>query len=95
MGEAKQDTTPFHRIRWLAVVGGFLDGARIEFGPGLNCIIGARGTGKTTALEFIRFALDSMPDDRDACKRTASRMLRNPRVGIVWAVVWENVRGVP
>ena len=28
MGEAKQDTTPFHRIRRLAVVGGFLDGVR-------------------------------------------------------------------
>lgn len=28
---------------------------------GLNCFIGARGTGKTTALEFVRYALDSLP----------------------------------
>ena len=34
MGDKKKDTAPFHRMRWLAVVGGFLDGARIEFGPG-------------------------------------------------------------
>ena len=95
MGQAKQDTKPFHRIRWLAVVGGFLDGVRFEFGPGLNCIIGARGTGKTTALEFIRYALDAMPDERDACMRTVSRMFRISRVGIVWVDVWENVRGVP
>lgn len=65
MGEAKQDTTPFHRIRWLAVVGGFLDGVRNA------------GCG------------------RDAYLRTASRMFRNPCVGIVWVDVWENVRGVP
>ena len=83
MGQAKQDTTPFHRIRWLAVIGGFLDGVRIEFGPGLNCIIGARGTGKTTALEFIRYALDAMPDDRDACKRIEALVSRNLDFGRV------------
>ncbi|MBI2193337.1 MAG: hypothetical protein HYU36_15285 [Planctomycetes bacterium] len=38
----------FNRIRWLSVVGGFMDGVDIEFAQGLNCIIGARGTGKTT-----------------------------------------------
>ena len=72
-----------------------MDGEKIEFGPGLNCIIILRGTGKTTALEFIRFALDAMPDERDACLRTASGMFGHPRVGIVWVDVWENVRGVP
>ena len=39
-----------HRIRSLGVVGGFLDGTTFEFANGLNCVIGARGTGKTTAL---------------------------------------------
>ena len=72
-----------------------MDGEKIEFGPGLNCIIILRGTGKTTALEFIRYALDAMPDERDACMRTVSRMFRISRVGIVWVDVWENVRGVP
>ena len=50
-----------HRIRSLRVVGGFLDGTTFEFADGLNCVIGARGTGKTTALELIRFALDALP----------------------------------
>jgi len=54
-----------------------MDGTTIEFAPGLNCIIGARGTGKTTVLEFIRFALDSMPDDREACKRIEALVNRN------------------
>lgn len=57
-----------HSIERLSVTGGFLDGVSIELADGLNCFIGARGTGKTTALEFIRYGLDRMPDpkiDRD------------------------------
>ena len=48
-------------ILTLTVVGGLLDGTRIAFDPGLNCIIGARGTGKTTLLEFVRWVLDELP----------------------------------
>jgi ABC-type lipoprotein export system ATPase subunit len=48
-------------ILTLNIVGGLLDGTRIEFDTGLNCIIGARGTGKTTLLEFVRWALDQLP----------------------------------
>jgi predicted ATPase len=50
-----------HRLLSLEVAGGFLDGTRLEFSDGLNCIIGGRGTGKTTALEFIRYILGMMP----------------------------------
>jgi ABC-type lipoprotein export system ATPase subunit len=49
------------RIISLSVVGGFLDGVRVEFASDLNCIIGARGTGKTTILELTRYALDQLP----------------------------------
>ncbi len=52
----------FHLIRSLQVKGGFLDGVRVQFDPSLNCIIGGRGTGKTTVLEMLRWALDQMPD---------------------------------
>ncbi len=54
----------FHRLRFLSVIGGFLDGLTFEFADGLNCLIGARGTGKTTSLELIRYALD-MPAGRN------------------------------
>lgn len=50
-----------HRIRSISIIGGFLDGARFDLADGLNCFIGARGTGKTTALEFVRYALDALP----------------------------------
>ena len=55
----------FHRLRFLSIIGGFLDGQTFEFSDGLNCLIGARGTGKTTALELIRYALD-MPTSRES-----------------------------
>ena len=51
----------FHRLKSLSVIGGYLDGQSFEFSEGLNCLIGARGTGKTTALEFVRYALDMLP----------------------------------
>jgi energy-coupling factor transporter ATP-binding protein EcfA2 len=46
-------------IRALKTNSGFLEASPIEFGPGLNCIIGARGTCKSTIVETIRFALDN------------------------------------
>ena len=46
-----------HRIRLALVIGGFLDGTALELAWGPNWIIEARGTGKTTVLELVRFAL--------------------------------------
>ena len=36
----------------------------LDFADGLNCLIGGRGAGKTTALEFLRFGLGLMPDPK-------------------------------
>lgn len=49
------------KILSLTVVGGLLDGTCIEFLSDFNCIIGPRGTGKTTVLELIRWVLDELP----------------------------------
>lgn len=38
---------------------GFLRGLDISFNAGLNVVIGARGTGKTSIVELIRFCLDA------------------------------------
>jgi len=56
----------FHKIKSLSVEGGFLDGLSVEFDSALNCVIGGRGTGKTTVVEFIRYALMIMPDKKRA-----------------------------
>jgi DNA repair ATPase RecN len=60
---------PHHVIRRLTVTGGFLGGAQLEFADGLNCLIGGRGAGKTTALEFVRFGLGLMPDPKASALR--------------------------
>src|SRR5215469_1940229 len=53
-----------HVVVSLHVTGGFLASAQMEFADGLNCLIGGRGAGKTTALEFLRFGLGLMPDPK-------------------------------
>lgn len=63
--ETTSPLLPFHKIRSLEVVGGFLDGMCLEFGESLNCLIGGRGTGKTSVLELIRWTLDHMPTQSD------------------------------
>ncbi len=42
------------RIVGLQLDGGFLDGQKIHLSPNLNCIVGGRGTGKSTTFEAIK-----------------------------------------
>lgn len=44
--------------------GGFLDGQSVHFSPNLNCIIGGRGTGKSTMFEAVR-CLSGQSSDSD------------------------------
>ena len=48
--------------------GGFLDGARIHFNGNLNVLVGGRGTGKSTVLESLRYALAIDPLGEEATK---------------------------
>ena len=59
-----------HRIRTLKVKGGFLEGTAFNFSNHLNCIIGGRGTGKTTVIEFIRYALNLKDEGRLSPKKS-------------------------
>jgi energy-coupling factor transporter ATP-binding protein EcfA2 len=65
----KQKLTAHHRVLNLNVTGGFLSGVHLEFADGLNCLIGGRGAGKTTVLEFLRFGLGLMPDPKVSAAR--------------------------
>lgn len=49
-------------IASLAIDGGFLDGIEVRFSTDLNCLVGGTGTGKSLAIECIRFALDQQVD---------------------------------
>jgi hypothetical protein len=67
--EARADSKAHHTILSLEVTGGFFKGAKLEFADGLNCIIGGRGTGKTTVLELVRYVLSLVPDEKTAPAR--------------------------
>lgn len=67
--ESAKPKVPHHTIESLEVTGGFLRGVKLEFADGLNCIIGGRGTGKTTVLELVRHVLDLMPDEKVSAAR--------------------------
>jgi hypothetical protein len=61
----------YPRILSAQFEGGFLDGVEMEFSPNLNCVIGGRGSGKSTALLAVRAALgarlgpDEDPDEEE------------------------------
>lgn len=46
-------------IERLEVDGGFLDGLDLTFSPGLNVLVGARGTGKTSVIELLRLCTNA------------------------------------
>ncbi|WP_148088841.1 AAA family ATPase [Saccharothrix texasensis] len=71
----------------MTVEEGFLDGLDITFDRGLNVIIGARGVGKTSILEMIRFALRLPHIDQrraDIAKRHAESVLGGGRVVVTY-----------
>lgn len=72
-----------HQLVHLAIVGGFLDGQSFDFATPMNCLIGARGTGKTTVLEFIRWAMDALPSDPAERRRIEDLVSRNLKGGRV------------
>lgn len=57
----------YPRVQRAAFTGGFLDGVTLDFSSNLTCIIGGRGSGKSTALLAIRAALGApIPDAEDS-----------------------------
>lgn len=60
--------SPIGKVVRMTVAGGYLDGVRADFSDHLNTVIGGRGTGKSTLLECLRFALDLPPKGKQAQK---------------------------
>lgn len=46
-------------VKRLSATAGFLEECAVEFSPQLTCVIGARGTCKSTLVESLRFALNA------------------------------------
>jgi DNA repair ATPase RecN len=57
------------RVIGVHFTGGFLDGETIHFSNNLNCFIGGRGTGKSTAVRSLAYGLGTRDDfeNHDNC----------------------------
>jgi len=56
-------------IESITITGGYLDGLKLGLSENLNAIIGGRGTGKSTLIECIRYALEIDPIGDEATKQ--------------------------
>ena len=74
-------------IEQVRIEDGFLDGLDVRFATGLNVLIGARGTGKTSLIELIRFALGAPAFTEDAARRGNQQALSVLQGGQVTAVL--------
>lgn len=59
----------FPRVLGMHTMGGFLDGVTLHFSDNLNCFIGGRGAGKSTAIQSLAYGLGVADDfeERDNC----------------------------
>lgn len=60
------------RIIGMKMIGGFVDGEIYRLSPNLNCFIGGRGTGKSTAVQALAYAVGANHqfDRYDNCAQT-------------------------
>jgi ABC-type lipoprotein export system ATPase subunit len=54
------------RLKRLKIKGGFHNDIDVAFGPGLNAVIGGKGTGKSTLIEILRYVLDASGASQEA-----------------------------
>jgi hypothetical protein len=66
---------------------GFLGGLDLQLDPGLNVLIGARGTGKTSLIELIRYALGAGAFTTDAAVKAEQQSVATLDGGAVTVTV--------
>ncbi|MBI5192438.1 MAG: AAA family ATPase [Nitrospirae bacterium] len=64
-------------IKSITFAGGVLDGHEIDFSPELNSLIGIRGSGKSSILEALRYALDIPFGDKVVDSNYKSRLVEH------------------
>lgn len=68
------------RVVGIFLDGGFLDQQVIRFSPNLNCIIGGRGTGKSTTFEGVRCLIGS----RDEPSKVVDSEVWPDQLHLIW-----------
>lgn len=64
-------------IRSIHFDGGILDGQMLHFSPELNTLIGIRGSGKSSILEAVRYALDIPRGEKAQDTRYKDELIRH------------------
>ncbi|MET3217376.1 UNVERIFIED_ORG: ABC-type lipoprotein export system ATPase subunit [Burkholderia territorii] len=64
-------------IRGIHFDGGILDGQTLHFSPELNTLIGIRGSGKSSILEAVRYALDIPRGEKAQDTRYKDELIRH------------------
>ena len=67
---------PHSGLELMRVYGGYLGGVEARFSAHLNALIGGRGTGKSTFIEFLRYVLELSPRGTQAL-RTHQSIVKN------------------
>ena len=79
-------TPSWPRFTNVAIDGGFHSDLNVDLAPGLNAIIGGKGTGKSTLIEIMRYAIDGRQkplSDGDANRIANFKANAEARIGIV------------
>ena len=74
------------RIESVEIAGGFHSGLKVDLAPGLNAIIGGKGTGKSTLIEIIRHVIaagEPLIGDGSENRRKNFRANAEAKIGIV------------
>ncbi len=81
---------PHSHVTALRFEGGLLDGVNVPFSPHMNCLIGIQGSGKSSVLECLRYALNASfgekPQDREYKEALIPYVLKSGGKVIVEAV---------
>lgn len=87
--------TPRTLLRQISWTGGFLDGVTVPISSDLTTLIGGRGTGKSTVIESLRYALDLSPIGQDATKDHKAVVDKVLRSGTIIKVDVDTVSPTP
>jgi hypothetical protein len=86
---------PRSLLKNISWTGGFLDGVTIPISSDLTAIIGGRGTGKSTVVESLRYALGLEPLGKDASADSKAIIEKVLRSGTIVRVEVEAVSPSP
>jgi ABC-type cobalamin/Fe3+-siderophores transport system ATPase subunit len=62
----------------------FLANQKVDFSPNLTCIIGGRGSGKSSLLEYIRLCTNSSSKFDEQLKRIKNTLTESSTLSVIW-----------